>query len=960
MPQTLADPPIRVRFAAMAVQSRFLVGIDLGTTHTVVAYADTKGLKAGEAPAIQTFSVEQLVSAGEVAERSVLPSARFHPLADTLDEGARALPWGTTEWNGDDGARAEFGIVGTLANTLGTATPGRMVTSAKSWLSHPAVDRTAAILPWGASDEVLKVSPVDASASFLAHVRAAWDHRHPNNPLSTQEVVLTVPASFDEGARALTLQAAKKAGFRVRLVEEPQAAFYRWLDAKRDDLEASLGSTRLALVVDVGGGTTDLTLLKVELRESGPRITRIAVGEHLMLGGDNMDLALAKGAEKDIGRGKALSAARFAQLVHECRHAKELLLGADAPEKAVVTVLGSGSKLIGGTQRSEIDRAAVEALALDGFFPEVALTEEPQNRRGGIVEFGLPYVSDAAVTRHVAAFLRRHERLAAEALGVSDERGDGSKGIAVPDAVLFNGGVFHSASLRDRMRSVLSGWRGDEVALLENEAPDLAVAEGAVAYALARRGMGVRIGGGSARSYFLVVDRKGDEPSGVCVLPRGSEEGEEVELKERTFSLKLGRPVRFHLVSSTADVEHVSPGDLVQVDDGDRYTDLPPIAAVLTATGDKEQDEVPVTLRAALTEIGTLQMSCIEANVESPRRWKMEQQLRGAGDKALAAQKVGQLHPRFAEATERVKRIYGKSKSKVEVKPAEVKRTRAELEKILGTRDTWDTPLLRELFGELLAGGKRRRRTADHERVWFHLVGYTLRPGFGYPLDSWRVKQMSSILDQGVQFSPDAQNWSEFWTMWRRLAGGLEEKQQNKIMEMISFYLQPPTKKPRKRPSGPKMLGVDDMVRLAGALERVDVERKARVGGWLVERLDKHNENPQSWWAVGRIGARVPFYGSAHQVVPAHIASQWLEKALTFDFADTPEAAFAATLLSRVSGDRQRDLEEHVRTHVAEKLEAAGASESWRKMVLEIVHLDEADERRIFGDSMPPGLRLID
>ncbi len=949
----------------MAVQSRYLVGIDLGTTHTVVAYADTSKAEEGTPPPIETFEVEQLVAPGEVAPRSVLPSARFHPLEGSLPAESRVLPWGTTRWRSDENDNAEErGVVGTLASTLGAKTPGRLVTSAKSWLSHTAVDRTAAILPWGASDEVPKVSPVDASASYLAHVRAAWDHRFPNNPLSTQEVVLTVPASFDEGARALTLDAAKRAGLKVRLVEEPQAAFYRFLDAHRDDLPTALGESRLAVVVDVGGGTTDLTLLKIELRESGPRLTRIAVGEHLMLGGDNMDLALAKAAEKRIGGGKALSASRFAQLVLQCRNAKEQLLSANAPEKAPVTVLGSGSKLIGAAMRAEITRDEVEALALDGFFPEVELSVTPEKRRAGIVEFGLPFVSDAAVTRHVAAFLRRHQTLAEEALTRADERGQGrlSEGaMAVPDAVLFNGGVFHARVLGQRMQSVLAGWRGGDVRLLENDAPDLAVAHGAVAYGLARRGMGLRIGGGSARSYFLVVDRQGDKQTGVCVLPRGSEEGEEVALEDRTFSLRLGRPVRFHLVSSTADVQHVGAGDLVNVEDGNRYKDLPPIAAVLTASGKEEPSEVPVTLRAALTEIGTLEMSCIEAEGgANARRWKMEQQLRGVGEKAAYAQKVSQLHPRFAEATDRIKRIYGKSKGQGEVKPGEVKRVRADLEKILGSRENWDTPLLRELFGALLAGMKRRRRSADHERVWFHMVGYTLRPGFGYPLDEWRVKQLGPALEQDLQFVPEAQNWSEYWTMWRRIAGGLDEKRQQKLMEMISFYLQPPSKKPRKKPKGPKMLGHADMVRLAGALERVDPERKAQVGGWLVERLDKHDENPQSWWAVGRIGARVPLYGSAHQVVPAHVASQWLQTALTFDFKDAPEAAFAATLLARMSGDRQRDLDESQRAQVAARLEAAGASPSWRTMVMEVVHLDEADERRIFGDAMPPGLRLLD
>jgi len=932
----------------MAVASRYLIGIDLGTTHTVVAYADTA--KGGEAPEIQAFPVEQLVSPGEVAPRPMLPSVRYQPAPGELAPKDLALPW-TTELSEDPR------VVGELALSLGAKVPGRLVSSAKSWLSHSAVDRTADILPWGAPSEIRKISPVEASASYLRHLQSDWDRRFPNNPMATQEVVLTVPASFDEAARALTLQAARSAGLKVRLVEEPQAAFYAWLDGHREDLAEALGATRLAVVVDVGGGTTDLTLIQVELRESGPRLTRIAVGEHLMLGGDNMDLTLAKTAEARISKSKPLPAARFTQLVQQCRVAKERLLSADAPESMKVTVLGAGSKLIGGAQSTTITREEVHELVLGGFFPEVEIDARPQKRRGGIVEFGLPYVSDAAVTRHVAAFFGTHGDLVKEAFAAKDERGEGGDG-SVPDAVLFNGGVFNSPLLRDRMRGVLGSWRGGEPKLLENVQPDHAVAHGAVAYGLARRGLGLKIGGGSPRSYFLMVDRSGDGPrEGVCVLPRGSEEGEEVPLKDRSFSLRLGRPVRFHLVSSTSDVKHVRAGELVAIDDPERYKDLPPIAAVLDDESE-DQAEVPVSLATALTEVGTLEMSCIHG--ETGKRWKLEFQLRGKSKSGVAAQRVTQLHPRFEEATGRIKRVYGKAKGQDKVSHRDVKRLRAELEKILGSRDGWDPPLLRELFRELHAGMKRRRRSADHERMWFNLAGYTLRPGFGYPLDEWRLQQMTPLLKQGVQFVPEAQNWSEFWTMWRRIAGGLDAKTQPKVLAEIEWYLQPPARKPRKRPSGPKKLGYDAMVRLAGALERVEPETKARVGGWLVKRLDDHDENLQTWWAVGRIGARVPFYGSAHQVVPTHVVAQWLQTALSFDWKDAPEAAFAATLLSRCSGDRERDLQPDVRNEVADRLAAAGQPESWVQMVLEVMQLEADDERRIFGDSLPPGLRLLD
>jgi hypothetical protein len=940
----------------MAKAARYVVGIDLGTTHTVVAYADTSAVTGDAVPPILPFGVDQLVAPGEVEPRPLLPSVRYHAAEGELPPDATALPWGRDP-------EEPTVVVGELALELGSKVPGRLVTSAKSWLSHGAVDRTAPILPWGAPAEVAKVSPVDASASFLRHVRRDWDRRFPDHPLASQEVIITVPASFDEAARTLTVRAARQAGLqRVRLLEEPQAAFYAWLDQHRDDMEAALEGMRLAVVVDVGGGTTDLTLIKVELRgeaddETGRRVrlTRIAVGDHLMLGGDNMDLLLAKGAEGAVAGDKPLGSGRFHQLVQQSRRAKETLLAPDPPEHTRVTVLGAGSKLVGGAVSTELGRDEVRDGVLDGFFPNVPFDARPEKRRGGIVEFGLPYVSDPAVTRHLADFLARHDELAREALG----EGGPAEAPAVPDAVLFNGGVFRSATLRDRVLEVLGRWRGESLRQLDNASPDQAVARGAVAHGLARRGLGVRIGGGSARSYFVVVDAPQGEQGkhGVCVLPRGAEEGEEVELAGRTFSLRLGRPVRFHLVSSTAEVRHVRPGDLEPLDDAERYQPLPPIAAVLEDPSGAER-EMPVRLHAGLTEVGTLEMSCVSAEDPS-RRWKLEFQLRGAsGGEAATAQRVAQLHPRFGEATDRVREVYGKSKKDATQRPT--KRLRHDLEKILGPREGWDTPLLRELFGALFAGAKRRRRSADHERIWFNLVGYTLRPGMGYPLDEWRVKQLVSILDEGVQFVPEAQNWSEWWTLWRRIAGGLDGKVQARLLEEIAFYLEPPAAKPRPRPPGPRKLGHDDMVRLAGSLENLPADRKAQVGGWLVQRLLEHGENPHTWWAVGRIGARVPFYGSAHHVVGRAVASEWLAHCLEADWKAAPQAPFAAALLARASGDRERDLDPALRERVAGRLEDTGAPSSWVRMVREVSHLRAEDERRIFGESLPPGLRLLD
>jgi molecular chaperone DnaK (HSP70) len=915
--------------------ARYLVGIDLGTTHTVVAYAD---LHASSQP--QLFEIEQLVAPGEVAARSMLPSLRYHPAPGELAEHDILLPW-----SGQASHANAYGILGELARELGSHAPGRLVTSAKSWLSHPSVDRAESILPWGSHEDVFRISPLEASASYLAHVRSAWDFRFAKDPLSNQEIILTVPASFDEGARALTLQAAHLAGLAgVWLIEEPLAASYDWLARNQDKLGSLLEGIRLLLVCDVGGGTTDFTLIKVESGDGSPRLTRIAVGDHLMLGGDNMDLALAHVAESRIVcSGAKLTAASLSQLVQQCRLAKERLLAPDAPERATVTLVGSGSKLIAGARSAELTRSEVAQMLVEGFFPHTAPDEKPQRVRSAIVEFGLPYVADPAVTRHISAFLARYADAAREALADESQ-------YPIPNAVLMNGGVFRSETLARRLLETLQDWAGRPVHRLENESPDLSVARGAVAYGLSRRGRGIRIGAGVARNYFLILDPdKGNQKNGICILPRGVEEGKEVQLKDRIFSLKLGQPVQFHLVSSTGDASF-QPGDLTEITK-ESFTPLPPIAAILPQeTGVEEQR---VHLAAVLTELGALQMSCLAEN-QPERRWNLEFQLRGAGASAQGI--AGKLHPRFADAAEMIERIYGARRKEVDAR--QVRGIRRDLEFLLGERDQWDTALLRELFSLLWEGVRHRRRSDDHERIWFNLTGFCMRPGFGFPLDDWRMQQLWSVYEQGVQYAREEPVWSEWWTLWRRVAGGLDRKAQETILSEITMELLPPAKQASKRQNLKKQ-GHDNLVRLVGALERIHFEHKMEIGEFLLERLKSQTESIQTWWAIGRLGARAPFYGVTNNVIPRDVAAKWLEQAMKADWRAVAPAAFAAALLARVCGDRERDLDEDLRVRVADRLRAAGASPNWILMVEQITELNEADEKQVFGESLPPGLRLI-
>ncbi len=917
----------------------YIVGIDLGTTHTVVAYASTE--KNNQT--IELLAIEQLVAPGQVAARPLLPSVRYHPAPEELSAADIAFP----SYGADSQLSESLVVIGEAARLLGAKTKGRFVTSAKSWLSHPSVDHSAAILPWGSSDEVSKVSPIDASASYLAHIRTVWRHKFPDAPLEEQDLVITVPASFDEAARSLTLEAAKIAGLpRVRLLEEPQAVCYDWLRLHTSTLKQALTDVHLLLVCDVGGGTTDLTLIKVEAGEHEPKLTRIGVGDHLMLGGDNIDLALAHLVESRLGdQNKRLSAADLSQLLEQCRIAKEQLLAKDAPEQVSVTLLGGGSKLIGGSRSVVLTRDEVHTLALDGFFPLSSIDDLPDRKRSGMVEFGLPYAAEPAISKHIAGFLKLHATASTEAL-----KGQGR----VPDALLLNGGVFRSQPITERLLSLLNSWSTQPPKLLENKHPELSVAYGAVSYAMARRDKKLKIGGGSARSYFLLVDTEhSTEQQGICILPRGSEEGDEVILKDRHFALRLGVPVRFHLASTTGDAEF-KPGDIVDITD--HFYSLPPLAVAFEGDPSRPNAEAIVQLAVTQTEIGTLKIECVAVE-NKDQRWNVEFQIRKKRG-GLTTSVEATLPAQFDSAVEKMQTIFG-SKSK-HVEPNAIKNLRADLEKQLGmARSEWETPLLRALFTALLESARYNRRSEHHERVWLSLVGFCLRPGFGYPLDDWRVEQLWKQYPQGIQFVNETQNWTEWWTLWRRIAGGLSIEAQEQIFTDISKYLNPAAARQPGVAKQIKTRGYDDIVRLAAVMERLPVDKKIQLGDWLLKRLQKASEPSQTWWAVGRIGARLPFHGSRHNVIPAEIVSVWLQQILAEDWKKNLHAAFAATLIARMSGDRDQDIEDTLREQIVAKLKLSKAPVSWIEMVEHFKELDEREEKQMFGEALPPGLKLI-
>jgi Hsp70 protein len=600
------------------LSSRYVIGIDLGTTNSALCYAEVRADADPFAPAnVQILGIPQIVNPGEVREENLLPSFLYLPGASDFPEGTVALPWD---------AQPGF-VTGRLAQKRGAENAGRLVSSAKSWLSHSGVDRTSALLPYLAPEGVEKLSPVEASRRYLEHLSEAWNHKMPDAPFAEQEVLVTVPASFDAVARELTLEAARLAGYEnITLLEEPQAAFYAWIERHGDWRErVRLGD--LILVVDIGGGTTDFTLIAVTERVGELSLERVAVGEHILLGGDNIDLALANTvAQRLAEKGTRLDSRQLQMLWNNCRIAKERLLepGAAAEEQPV-TILGRGSGLVGGTIKATLRREEIDRVMADGFLPQVTSSDMPaRQRRVGLQEIGLPYAADPAITRHMARFL--HQPAASAEHGAVRR---GPSGLACPTHILFNGGVLNAGLVRERIVATLNSWLDEEgmapVETLSGEDLMHAVARGAAYYGLARQGRGVRIRGGVPRTYYVGIESAMPSIPGfaaplkaLTVVPFGMEEGSDVRIPSREFGLVVGEPAEFRFLTSAVR-KNDQPGTLIE-DMGEELEELAPMEVAFEA-GETSSEVVPVSFEAVVTETGVLQLWCV---ARDGRRWKLE------------------------------------------------------------------------------------------------------------------------------------------------------------------------------------------------------------------------------------------------------------------------------------------------------------------------------------------------
>jgi hypothetical protein len=610
------------------LSAKYIFGIDLGTTNSALAYCEVAA--SGEESRIDICSIQQLINPNEVAERTLLPSFLYIPGELDFPKGSISLPWEP---------EPKF-VVGELARKRGAESPNRLVASAKSWLSYAGVNRTSPILPWQSPAEVPRMSPVDASAQFLEHLGKVWESgasvRQGGTALGEQDILLTVPASFDEEARELTRRAAEQAGLQhVTLLEEPQAAFYAWLEGQGDGWRRRIRVGDLVLVCDVGGGTTDFSLILVSEDGGELSLKRVAVGDHILLGGDNMDLALARILQQRLeSEGYRIDTWHLIGLWHQCRFAKEQLFESPKTKSHPITLLGKGSKLVGGTIKTELMREDLDRVLMEGFFPRVTSNEIPaRQRRVGFQELGLPYAADPAVTRHLARFLSEQVRNSPESGGIRR----GPSGLACPTHILFNGGVMKAAVLRDRVVEVLNSWldqEGFDALGAEQilEAPNLehAVARGAAYYGKARRGQGVRIRSGASRTYYIGIESSMpaipgmDAPlKALCVVPFGMEEGTEAAIPAREFGLVVGEPAEFRFLSSTIRKQDHA-GDLLE-DWGTDLVELSPLEVTLKLDG-HQGSVVPVRIETRITELGTLEVWCVSR--DGTNRWKLELNIR--------------------------------------------------------------------------------------------------------------------------------------------------------------------------------------------------------------------------------------------------------------------------------------------------------------------------------------------
>lgn len=935
--------------------ARYIVGIDLGTTNCALAYYDLQD----SSREVKVLSIPQWETDQTIASAPLLPSFYYQPIKSEWRRGQLRLPWHSPD------AAPDF-AVGRLARLKASVLPGRVTHSAKSWLCHNLVDRRARILPWH-SDEIIgeeRRSPVEITAAYLSHLAHAFNQEvargQAQSLLQQQDLTITVPASFDEASQRLTLEAARLAGFvqpNLRLLEEPQAVFYHWLARPENataltELQGATKKESLrVLILDIGGGTSDFSLFRVQCGQgSAPGdvdILRLAVSEHLLLGGDNIDLALAHLLEKKLlPEGAKLPSRTFAQLVYEARMLKEkaLELADDAQQDLsqllTVAVTMPGSSLMAGAKTVAISIGEILELVLGGFFPVCAANTRPQRARAGLTQLGLPYAQDSAITKHIAAFA------ATEPV----------------DAVLFAGGSLKPLALQKHLAAILASWQSTPLTTLANSQMDLGVALGAARYGQAineRQGV---FRGGYARSLYVEATNKDLSTVLVCLVPKAYDGGAPIVIDQLDLKARLDHPVRFQLYSAL-DRGQDQAGKVLAMGEAQGLKALPPLVAKLDLdrTQKRPKDSLAsVALSAALTETGLLRLECLAKDPElQGQSWQLDFNLRAdaferQGESQASESPETKVGSQKWQAAKTLLQYHFDKKKGAEDNAGEARNPRylvRDLEALFGLeRDAWTGPMLRGLWPYLLPGMTRRQRSLGHETSWLYLSGYCLRPGTGADLDEFRVAELWRVFQLGLAFPKEKQAEEQWWIMWRRVAGGLAREQQELLFDKVF----------------PQLLKADgatpEMIMLLGSLERIDMNRKLRLGNQLVSQIlsGKKQGLDQKTWALARVASRVPLYAGPSAIVRPSFVAAWADSlaGLGSDSAAASRLNVFYALAGRLVGDREFDLADDVRKHFLDKLRGARAAPELQKPLSEIVPVTAGDQARLFGESIPTGLVL--
>jgi hypothetical protein len=906
----------------METAARYIIGIDLGTTNSSVAYVDTD-LKKNPSLAIAPFRIPQYVARGVQEALDSLPSFAF-------------LPTG-------HGAEVELPLVGLHAREQGAQTPTRLVSSAKSWLCNTAAERREPILPLEAQDPSQRISPVVATAAYLAHIRSAWDASMSKGDVAAefdqQDIVLTVPASFDEVARTLTVEAAKRAGYRsMTLLEEPQAAFYSWILQHEKTWKTLLKSGDRILVCDVGGGTTDFSLIEVTEKEAGSQaFERMAVGRHLLLGGDNIDAAVAHHLESKLGI--ELDSSQWHQLRHEARRAKELLLGSAEQETYQAVIHGKGAQVVGGSHSVTVSSKDLQKFLIEGFFAEGTLEESLKHQKSsGMRTMGLPYEDEPSISKHLARFLT--------------DAGNGDAGTVAPDYLLFNGGSMKPSLFQDALKRSLTKWFPvKKIEQLESKSLDLAVSRGAAYFGRARRGLGVRIASGTARTLYLGVE-VGGKAKAMTLLPRGSQEGAQFH-SDYAFEAQANTPVLFKLYSSHVRLDDTQ-GQLLDIDI-ETMAEMPDVQTVLRFGKQNEHKTLPVNVEAILTELGTLEL-CLQSKL-SEHRWQLEFQLRSHNGQEnyledLASRRSDETFDvSFLEkAKEVISQDYGQRR---EIKPRDLFK---HLEEVLGLeRGDWSPSICRGLWDVWLKEALKRDVSPSHEARWWNLAGFLLRPGYGVPLDDHRMKSLWKIFlaDQSKVLKDDV--LIQKWICFRRLAGGLSRGQQQQIYHELYPYM---TQKSGKGRHANNSYFLIEVLRTLASMERLDSKLKTRLGDLLLKRMTTGKHHQSDYWAIGRISARQLIHGVITDVVSRDSCQSWLEKLVLCPKGDEEYAAFAVAQMARKSEHREINLSSDGLAMAEKFLHTLPDSQRWEHFLESDTHLSKQEQELLLGDQLPAGLLL--